>query len=327
MNVNSLLLYLNGHKLPYNSIKYPELSDKTHPNCKEEILEELLIYIKAKNIKIIAVLTTTGHAGGFFELNEDAKIEILNSDISIENTLISFPEHLRQGKLSKKEGAAQLGYGVLCHNKDKAQTYAENILKEVIELYGTYFDGIALHPPESAYPCCCESCVSKFYKSTGTNLYEADLSTSRKFYIKSYLEYQEKVLFELIRKSKPNCKLLTFTIPWLFEGCFDELSHLISKEIFLIEWDYNLQTTRIEGLQNRLREYMNFGNPVWFMPTAGFSFCNDTSIQEQIHAVFLQMKIAEESGVKGIVHFLGPKISNSLIETSRKNYKDSKNLF
>ena len=68
---------------------------------------------------------------------------------------------------------------------------------------------------------------------------------------------------------------------------------------------------------------MSSGNTVWFMPTAGFSFSNEPSIEEQIHAVQQQLKIAEEVGTKGIIHFIGPKKSQFLVETSMKNFVDS----
>ena len=316
LDVNTLMIYLNGHKLPYKSKKYPEIIDANHPNCQEEFLKDLLIYLKKREIEVIAVITTTGHAGKFSDLNPESAIEIANPNSNVENTLISFPEHLKKGKLIKKEGAAQLGYGVLCHNRSSTQKYAENIIVELISIYGEYFDGIALHPPESAYPCSCLECKKLFLMKYDKGLPEFD--EAREFFITTYLSFQNTVLFPLIQKIKPDCKLYTFTIPWMFESSFKLISPLISKEIIIIDWDYNLDLNRISTLGKRLTEYISAGNKIWFMPTAGFSFNKDDSIEKQITLVHEQIEIAESNGVSGIIHFLGPKNSDYIVETSRK---------
>ena len=152
----------------------------------------------------------------------------------MEDTLISFPEHLRKGKLSKKDGAAQIGYGVLCHNKESSRKYAVNVISELIYLYGNYFDAIALHPPEAAYPCNCQKCETLFYTQAKKSLKSIGFESSRQFFIKSYLEFQNEVLFPLIQRSLPGCQPITFTIPWLFERSFDVIAPLISKETVII---------------------------------------------------------------------------------------------
>lgn len=325
LDVNTLLIYLNGHKLPYKSSNYPELVDTDHPNNKAEFLSELFNYIKCKGIKVIAVLTTTGHAGGFLDAHPLSGIEISHQDSTIEETLVSFPEHIRKGKLSKKSGAAQLGFGVLCHNKINSRQYAENILNELIELYGNYFDGIALHPPESAYPCYCEKCCNLFFLATNKNLKEESVTLARKFFISSYLEFQSNYLFTQIKSKLPECMLFTFSIPWLFETVFEEISINISKDIKIIEWDYNLSSDRIITLFDRLTLYKKLGFEVLFMPTAGFSFNPSQSLDEQVDSVHNQLIIAEEADSIGIVHFLGPKLSEHLIQTSRRNLIESSN--
>ena len=240
LEITTLLIYLNGHKLPYKSSMFPELVDKQHLNTQNEFLEQLLVYAKSKGLEIIAVLTTTGHAGLFSELNEDTKIIISKPDASVEDTLISFPETIRKGKLSKQEGSAQVGYGVLCHNKPTSQKYAENIITEIISMYGKYIDGITLHPPESAYPCACDRCNSIFFSEYGKSIEEADTETARQFFIKTYLEFQCNSLFPLIKKMLPDCSKMMFTVPWLFESSLLSISPFISKELTIIEWDYNL---------------------------------------------------------------------------------------
>lgn len=323
LDVNTLMIYLNGHKLPYHSVNYSDLIDQNHPNNKTEFLSELLMYLKEKRIRVIAVLTTTGHAGGFLDAHPEIGIEPSRSDVNIEDTLVSFPDHMRKAKLSKKSGAAQLGLGVMCHNKVLPRLYAENIIKELIDLYGEYFDGVALHPPESAYPCSCESCAELFFSATRTLLRDATDATAKKFFISSYLKFQDQSLFSLIRDRLPRCDLLTFSIPWLFEIEFNTISDHISRNVSIIEWDYNLSDQRIASLQARLNHYMELGYSVYFMPTAGFSFDIQKSLDKQVNAVHTQLRIAEELDVAGVVHFLGPKLSEHILETSRKTAIDS----
>src|SRR5262249_41131262 len=150
-------------------------------------------------------------------LQQDSKIEMYTPDLLLENILVSFPEHLRKGKLSKKEGAAQIGYGVLCHNKESARTYAARVISEIISLYGIHFDAVALHPPESVYPCTCRQCAIKYYDKTGEMLETKNIVQRRQFFIESYLEFQQNTLFPIIQTALPKCQQLTFTIPWFFE--------------------------------------------------------------------------------------------------------------
>lgn len=98
---NTAMLYLNGHTLPYRGQCYPQLADMYHPNCKQEFLRELLHYGKERGLELIGVLTTTGHAGKFCQLNKELQITAPAMNLSIEDTLIPFPEPLRKGKLLK----------------------------------------------------------------------------------------------------------------------------------------------------------------------------------------------------------------------------------
>lgn len=320
---NTLMIYLNGHTLPYKSKSHPELVDFSHLNCSKEFLSELLLYAKEKGLQIIAVLTTTGHAGKFAELNESAKIEVLLSDLSIEDTLVPFPTHIRKGKMSKKEGAAQVGYGVLCHNKEISRAYATDILAEVIRAFRGIIDGIALHPPESAYPCGCIQCKEKYFLKHQKSLNPNNVEIHREFFIKSYLEFQGE-LHSLISKEFPQCKQLTFTIPWLYENSFDTLGQLIPKNTIIIEWDYNLEPSRISSIKQRIEKYMSLGHTIWFMPTAGFSFNTSESIEEQLKLLYQQIEAVEDMNVGGIIHFLGPKKSTFITETSMLKLVESK---
>jgi len=327
LEVNTLMIYLNGHKLPFRSSEFPELVDETHPNVIDPILPDILIYARSKGLAIIAVLTTTGHAGGFSELHNEARIQLNPKDNSTEDLLVSFPEHFRQGKLTKKYGAAQLGFGVLCHNNPLGRRYAETIISEILNKYGQFFDGIALHPPETINPCYCQCCQNKYFSQTNEKLNEVEVAQARVFFTCSYLEFQEKVLVELISHQLPNCKKITFTIPWLFEQSMHDIAPYFAKYTTLIEWDYNLSQQRLWSLTNRLERYKLLTPELWFMPTAGFSFDPSLPRIEQIQSLQEQMSLALDARIDGLVQFLGPKVVDFLFETSYKALcNDTRNI-
>ncbi|QRN04434.1 hypothetical protein GH742_11400 [Legionella sp. MW5194] len=317
------MIYLNGHTLPYRSKSHPELVDPSHLNCNKEFLSELLLYAKERGLKIIAVLTTTGHSGKFAELNESSKIEVLLSDLSIEDTLVPFPAHIRKGKMAKKEGAAQVGYGVLCHNKEISRAYAKDIVAELVHTFGDIIDGLALHPPESAYPCGCTQCKDKYFIRYKKLLNPNNVELHREFFIESYLEFQSE-LHLLISKELPQCQQLTFTIPWLYENSFDNLGQLIPKDVIIIEWDYNLEPSRIGSIKQRLEKYMSLGHTLWFMPTGGFSFNPLEPLEDQINLLYQQIEAVENMTIDGIIQFLGPKKSIFMTETNPQKLIESK---
>lgn len=318
LDINTLMIYLNGHKLPYLSGTFSELVDYTHPNVIKEFLPEALSYAKDRGLMIIAVITTTGHAGGYAQLNPEAKITPQQTAENTEDLLLSFPKHMRQGKLAKKEGAAQLGFGVLCHNKTLGRTYAKNVLTELIQLYGKYFDGIALHPPETTYPCCCHDCKQYCLANTGLELEALDIYQARKIFVTSYLKFQQDILIPIIHEKLPDNKVMTFTIPWLFERSLTEIFGYFSRYTHIIEWDYNLSPSRLSSLPERLHNYKMLGPDIWFMPTAGFSFDPSSPTSTQISALEDQLRLVNDALIDGVVHFLGPRLSAYLVETSYK---------
>lgn len=315
-DVDTLMIYLNGHSLPYDSLVFPFLVDRNHQNVKKEFLSEVFEFATEVGIKLIAVLTTTGHSGLYADIHPSSQIEGLPSSQDREEDLISFPEKMRVGKTSKKTGSAQLGYGVLCHNKPSSRLFAENLIREILSLYGRFFYGVALHPPETINPCLCEQCSALFLKEKGHALSDVVFEEKRKFFTLSYLNYQNSCLFPIIKECLPCARTYTFTIPWLFENYFDDVICFIDKNTSIIEWDYNLSDKRISSLPERIEMYKSRENSVWFMPSAGFSFDEDENIDDQIHAVQLQLSIAMDAGVEGISYFLGPKISRYFHETS-----------
>jgi hypothetical protein len=317
-DVDTVMIYLNGHSLPYNSLVFPFMVDSKHPNVKKEFLSELFEFVNKVGIKLIAVLTTTGHAGKYAEAHRDLQIEGVLPGKHKENRLLSFPEDMRMNKTLKKAGSAQLGYGVLCHNKILTRLFAENLIKEILCIYGCFFSGVALHPPESFAPCLCNQCSKLFFSENGYKIVDAPFKEQRKYFILSYLKYQNNSLFPIVRNILPGIGMYTFTIPWLFEDCAKEVLKFIDEEISIIEWDYNLSPERISSLVQRIDIYKSKGNKVWFMPSAGFSFNKNKDIDKQIQAVRTQVKVALNANVDGISYFIGPKMSDYFHETSFK---------
>lgn len=316
LKADTIMIYLNGHNLQYESVEFPDLIDST--SCKKGLLLKICKYIKHKGLKLVAVFTTTGHAGGYVNKHPDLKIQISDDQPDIEQTLVSFPEHLRKGKLQKKDGAAQLGFGVLCHHKEGSKSYALAVATELITLYGSFFDAITLHPPESASPCVCSLCCDIYKKETGLNLKEETFQNKCSFFINSYLKFQNNILIPSIQERLPDCEMMQFTIPWFFEINFNDLLSYIPTYITLIEWDYNLEEARINGLSLRLKKYIDIGYKVIFMPTAGFSINSESKVENQIKSIHRQIHIAEESGCVGITHFIGPRISEYMEKTSHE---------
>ena len=175
-----------------------------------------------------------------------------------------------------------------------------------------------MHPPETTYPCCCDDCKQECFVKTGLAIEALDIYQARKFFVTSYLEFQNNILIPIINEKLPNNKVMTFTIPWLFESSLLEISRYLSKYTHIIEWDYNLSPSRLRSLPGRLLNYKMLGLHVWFMPTAGFSFDPSSNASDQIAALEEQLRLVDEVSVDGVVHFLGPKLSAYLIETSYK---------
>ncbi|MDF1684508.1 MAG: hypothetical protein P1U36_07590 [Legionellaceae bacterium] len=321
-DVDTLMIYLNGHSLPYQSLEFPFLVDNNHPNVKKEFLSEVFEFIKGVGIKVIAVITTTGHSGHYADLYPASKIEGLGTASGKEGGLISFPEKMRLGKTSKKSGSAQLGYGVLCHNKESTRLFTESLIREILSMYGQFFYGVALHPPETISPCLCDKCSELFFNKRGCDLADATFEEQRKFFTLSYLNYQNSSLFPIVKSHLPSANTYTFTIPWLFENHFNEVILFIDRDTSIIEWDYNLSDERISSLTQRIEMYQSRGNSVWFMPSSGFSFNEDEDIPEQIRSVHLQIRLAMDACVDGVSYFLGPKLSCYFDETSMKNLDD-----
>lgn len=128
------MVYLNGHLLPYSSAKYPLLAEEGHGNCKKEFFSKMLLYAKQRGMNIIAVLSITGHAGGFATLYPSSKIEIKKEVEILEENLILFPGHIRKGKTTRKNGSAQVGCGALCHHKKLSRQYAEDVINAYMEI-------------------------------------------------------------------------------------------------------------------------------------------------------------------------------------------------
>lgn len=313
LNANTLMIYLNGHYLPYQSEVFPELVAVNHPNAQNEFFSEVLNLTKKYNLKTILVFTTTGHAGKYSEAHPELQIKIRRSNTDLEKLLCPFPEHVRAIKNKKQDGNAQIGFGILCHNQPLSQEYVFKLIKECLTFY-SQADGIALHPPESIYPCFCDHCCKLFHAKYKNNLLNTSEDEARDFYLESYLEFQAVLENEI--RSVISRQLYTFTVPWLFEPSFEKIALKISKDTILIDWDYNLSLPRIHDLKSRLTRYQKFGHQLYFMPTAGFGINPENPISEQLDNIHKQIDFAIDANVTGIIHFIGPSLSMELEKTN-----------
>lgn len=315
LKANTLMVYLNGHTLPYKSQCYPELVEYNHPNVKNEFFSEVLSLAKSYGLNTIMVLTTTGHSAKYLEKNPTLAIKIRSKNINLDELLSPFPDHIRKTKNLAQSDNAQVGLGTLCHNNPKSQEYCVNLIKEYLSIY-PQVNGVALHPPESIYPCFCEHCCELFKTKYGKDMFDVSDEIAREFYLESYLNFQKNDLENEIKALLPQMQLYTFTVPWLFEQSFENIVNHISKDTIIIDWDYNLNTLRIKQLNKRLSSYQAYNHCVWFMPTAGFGFDKKHEIQSEISKVKKQMEIAVDSNVSGIIHFVGPTFVMDLKKTN-----------
>lgn len=311
LKANTLMIYLNGHLLPYKSNYYPELIETSHPNVKDEFFSKVLSLAKSCGLNTIIVLSTTGHSAKYLEDNPNLGIKIRPGKVDFSKLLVAFPDHIRETKTLAQKGNAQAGLGTLCHNNFRTQQYTINLIKECLSIYNQ-IDGVALHPPESVYPCFCEYCCALFKMQHKKNMLEVNDDIARQFYLQSYLFFQKTYLENEIKSLLPKVQLYTFTIPWLFEPLAEKILMKISKNNIIIDWDYNLNFSRINQLNKRLLGYQMYNHSLWFMPTAGYGFDNDQEIQLQINKVKQQVKIAIDSKVSGIIHFIGPHLTMDL---------------
>jgi hypothetical protein len=315
LKTNTLMIYLNGHLLPYKSYCYPELVEPNHPNVKNEFFSTVLSLAKSYGINTIIVLSTTGHSEKYLENNPSLSIKIRSYDINLDELLAPFPDHIRKMKNIAQIGNAQVGLGTLCHNNLKSKKYAINLIKECLSIY-PQVNSVALHPPESIYPCFCDCCRKLFKIKYEKDLLDMSNEIAQEFYIETYLNFQRDFLENEIKILLPKVQLYTFTVPWLFERSFNKIVNYISKDTIIIDWDYNLNPSRINQLNKRLLDYQAHGHSVWFMPTSGFGLDQSRQIQEQISKVKKQMEIAVASNVSGIVHFVGPSFIMDLKKTN-----------
>lgn len=315
LKANTLMVYLSGHSLPYKSYCYPELVDYDHPNVKNEFFTKVLSLAKNFGLYIIIVLSTTGHSAKFLEHHPNLSIKIRPGRVNLNKLLSPFPSHIRYKKNLAQEGSAQIGLGIICHNKASVKEHVINIIRECLNLY-PQIDGVALHPPESIYPCFCQNCSSLFKKKYEIDMLRITDDVARQFYLDSYLEFQNNYLEKDIKSFLPHVQIYTFTIPWLFELSFGKSIQKISNETVIIDWDYNLSRSRINKLHRRLINYGKYDHQIWFMPTAGFGLDKTKKIQHQINNVRKQIKIAIDSDVSGIIHFIGPYLNLDLKKTN-----------
>ncbi len=311
LGTNTLMIYITGHKLPFKSKKFPELCDTNHPNYINDFFSEIVSCANSHKIDVISVISTTGHAGKLATIRPNLAIQPRTDEIDLESLLTPFPKHIRLKKNIAKKGNAQVGFGTLCHNNPESKYYTINLINEICEKYNMV-NGIALHPPESIYPCFCNFCAEIFNKKTGNILKEASYFDAMKFYFNSYIEFQNKVLEPLISESLPRAKLYCFTVPWMYENFFDSFAYLINKNLTLIEWDYNLDSLRVETISERISKYTSDERKVLFMPTSGLGL-NNIDCNKSIEMIKKQVDNAIYAGTVGILYFVGPRLNIEII--------------
>jgi hypothetical protein len=298
LGTNTLFIYLMGHQLPYPSTKFPEYVEKNHPNVvKEEFFQTVLDWCIERGIYLVAVFSTTGHAKAYTAAHPELAI-------------------------CSREGEPQVDSGIVCHHKEGATRYAVGVIEECLIRYRG-FAGVIFHPPEFGTPCFCPSCQEKYLALYGKSLLAATDQEAKRFFMTSNLYFQRTVLESVVRRHVPGARLLTFSIPWIFEAEFEQIAREIEQDTIIVDWDYNLSDDRLSLLQLRLQRYQRFGHKVWFMPTSGYAFSEARSTEEQAEGVLRQIELAIEVGVKDIIYFMGPRWWPTVAQTSwylRRNW-------
>lgn len=280
LGTNTLFVYLMGHRLPYRSEKFRDCVEAEHPYVRNDFFQDVVDSALEKNIQLVAVFSTTGHAKCFTALHPHLAIHDRN-------------------------GIPQPDTGILCHHKEEGRDYPLQVIRECLTRYHG-FTGVILHPPEFHYPCFCEDCQEECRQVYGKELLSASNEEAQRFFMESNLHFQRTVLEAEIRLRLPDAELLTFTIPWVFEPHFERIAKQLDPNTIIVDWDYDLSEERAKMLQARLNRYKQFGNKVWFMPTSGYAFSRDGSREQQEQAVLRQIQLVLDAGVTDIIYFTGP---------------------
>lgn len=296
LGANTLFFLLTGHKLPYKSQCFPECVDMDHPNVHNDFLQKVLEHALERDIRLVAVFSTTGHAKSF----------------------VSSHPHLA---IQDRTGTFRVNEGIMCHHHEEARQYPLMVIRECLTKYHG-FVGAMLHPPEFLKPCFCSTCQeiygnhTSYRESHVSDLLSAPDEEAQRFFMETNLSFHKTVLESEVKRHLPEAQLFICTIPWAFEPHFEKIATHIDKSTNIIEWDYNMSEGRISLLYGRLKRYRQFGHEVWFMPTSGFAFSKTRSQTEQARVVLSQIRMCLESDVKDIIYFMGPTWWPTVEETS-----------
>ncbi|MCR4439368.1 MAG: beta-galactosidase [candidate division KSB1 bacterium] len=290
LGASTLFIYLMGHALPYASKRFPEWVEARHPNVEVEFFQQVVDWCVDRGIYLVDVFSTTGHAKGYTSRHPELAI-------------------------CDREGHPQVQSGIMCHHKEGARGYCFGVIEECLARYRG-FAGVILHPPEFARPCFCEACQQHFRAAHGKSLLSATNQEAKRFFMATNLRFQRSTLEALIRPQAPELRLLTFTIPWVFEKEFEQIAKEIDLDTVIVDWDYDQHEERIARLPARLRRQQQFGHKVWFMLTSGFAFSNERSASEQADLVLRQVEAALAVGVRDIIYFIGPAWWPTVEQTS-----------
>lgn len=290
LGANTLFIYLLGHHLPYPSSRFPACVEEQHPNVRSEFFHEVLDQCVERDLYLVAVFSTTGHAKAYTARHPGLAI-------------------------CDRSGNPRVESGIMCHHKEGARHYCTQVIDECLDRYHG-FSGVILHPPEFLQPCFCEACQESYRRIYGGSLCAASEEAAKEFFMATNLHFQRTVLEARIRRRLPEARIMTFTIPWVFNRHFAQIAKEIDPATVIVHWDYELSDERVAALPSRLKEYQQFGHEVWFMPTSGFAFSQERSRASQARAVLRQVEGALDAGVRGIVYFMGPKWWPTVEETS-----------
>jgi len=228
LGTNTLFVYLAGGRLPYPSERFPELVEPGHLNVEDEFFQSVINSANSRGMEVVAVLSTTGHAGAMADLRPELAIEPgPRQTAAVPAFTSAFPEGMQDGE-------APVGTGILCHHKAGARDYATGVAQESLTRY-TGFAGYVLHPPEFVTGCLCDECQAAYRERTGEELREAPDEVVRDFFMRTNLEFQRDVLEPVAASLIPRGRAFTFSIPWIFETSFEKVADLIPAHHTIIE--------------------------------------------------------------------------------------------
>ena len=285
-NLNTLAIYLGGHYYAYPSKKHPELVEWDSVNALEDFLPELIDYAHELGVQVILAIGTTGSSGAYW---------------------LDHPEFR-----AKKENGSDVGFGMLCPEREEVWGLVREVLEEVVELYPGA-DGILLHPQEFYHPCYCDHTRKVLGEQMETF---RDLSMYYRYFSEKYIDFVNDCMEVIGDKD-----LYSFIV-WLMDHHAGMIRERLDDRVRLILWDYNKSVGKRDHVQRRIERWAGVDDDIIFMPPGTICFSPDSmpdyyemeeSIDDSYYDIRLDfrgdlksvLEIAESSGVKNICYFMG----------------------